>query len=474
MHDEQFELIVIGTGPAGEKAAVKAAYFGHRVAIIEKEERLGGAEINTGTLPSKTLKETALFFSGKFERGLYGVSKELEQETTIEDFFFRKNYVIESTAVHKEENLLNHGVEIYKGEASFKDKNTITVKGEKEYTLIGEYILIATGSYPFHPENIPFDQQRIHDSDTILTMKSIPKSICIVGAGVIGCEYVTIFATLGIEVFLINDKDQILPFVDQEVTKELVDQMLKAQVTIYFNTSLEKIMVPEKREEPLQIILKNGKTIKADIFLFAAGRSGHIKELHLDQIGVKVGKREIIEVDETYKTSVANIYAVGDVIGFPSLASTSMDQGRIAVAHMFQTKDLDHLSKYVPFGIYTVPEVSMVGITEEEAKKQSLGYVIGKAFMKDLSRGKIMGLKAGFLKLIIDRENQIILGVHVIGRRATELIHFGLMLVAEKKTLFHVINYVFNYPTLHDLYKHAAYDALGNIHPKIIRKSPRS
>ncbi len=460
---KKYDLIVIGTGPAGEKAAVKAAYFGYKVAIVEKETLFGGAEVVTGTLPSKTLKETALYFSGKYEKGLYGVERDLTHEASIEDFMFRKNQVTESANQEIYENLLRHGVHIYHGLASFEDAHTVLVAAQNIERLWGENIIIATGSYPFHPETIPFDGLRVHDSDTILQLKRFPRSLCVLGAGVIGCEYATIFSTIGAHVYLVNDKEQILPFIDQEVANDLVKQMQENEVEILFNTSIESIKVPTSDEELIEIKLKSGELLHVDMFLFAAGRSGNTKALNCEKIGLKQGKRETILVDEAYRTNIPHIYAVGDVIGFPALASTSMDQGRVAVAHIFQTEDLQHLPSFFPYGIYTIPEVSMVGMTQEEAEAQKISFGTGKARYADMARGKIMGAKSGFLKLVFTRDDLVIRGVHIIGYIATEMVHYGMSLVETKSTLYDVIGHVFNFPTLHDLYKYAAYDGLSNM-----------
>ena len=461
---KNYDLIVIGTGPAGEKAAVKAAYFEHKVAIIEKSDKFGGAMVVTGTLPSKTLKETALYFSGKYEKGLYGVDRDLRHEASVEDFMFRKNYVSKTEGEAVETNLHRHEVDIYHGVASFEDPHTVKIAGTKgEEKLYGENIIIATGSYPFHPPGIPFDGKRIHDSDTILEITRFPKSLCVVGAGVIGCEYTTIFSTMGTKVHLVNNRDKILPFLDQEVAGGLVDSMRNNGVSIFFNTSIKELSVPKKDEEMIKVTLESGESFDVDMFLFAAGRSGQIKDLAPEKAGIETGKRETIVVDKTYCTNVPHIYAVGDVIGFPALASTSADQGRVAVAHIFKTMDLDHLPSFFPYGIYTVPEISMVGMSEDEAKEKGINYCIGKSRYPDMARGKIMGAKAGFMKLVFDRETLQILGVHVIGHIATEIIHFGLFLVEEKKTLYDVISTVFNFPTLHDLYKYAAYDGLSTV-----------
>lgn len=456
---EKYELIVIGSGPAGEKAAVKAAYFGHRVAVIEKETTFGGAEM-ADAIPSKTLKETALYFSGKYEKGVYGIDRDLTRKASFSDFMFRKNYVSQRVAKEIRENLIRHKVDIYKGIATFENPHTLEIKGKETHKIHGDYILIATGSYPYHPPNIPFDEEVIHDSDSILKIAHFPNSLCIVGAGVIGCEYATIFSTMGTKVHLVNDKTHILPFVDTEISNEFVREIEDSGLKVHFNTSLQKI---EKIDKRIEITLTSGTTFEVDMFLFAAGRSGNIKNLQCDQIGLKTGPRETVLVNKNYCTNIPHIYAVGDVIGFPALVSTSMDQGRVAVAHMFQTKDLETLPNFFPYGIYTIPEISMVGMTEEEAKKESLAYCTGKARYADMPRGEIMGSQTGFLKLVFNREDLIIRGVHIIGPLATEIVHFGLMLIEEKKTLYYVISTVFNFPTLHDLYKYAAYDGLSNL-----------
>jgi NAD(P) transhydrogenase len=460
---KSYDLIVIGTGPAGEKAAVKAAYFGHKVAIIEKEKVFGGAEVVTGTIPSKTLKETALFLSGKYEKGLFGVDRDLTHEASVEDFMYRKNYVSDYAAKEIHENLKRHGVDIYSGVASFEDAHTINVQGTEKIQLESEYIIVATGSYPYHPPSMPFDGKRIHDSDTILQIKRFPSSICIVGAGVIGCEYATIFSTMGAKVYLINDKEKILPFIDKELSASLVEHMEKGGVHILFNTAVASIEEPKDDKDSVKIRLQNGQIISADMFLYAAGRSGNTKSLQIENIGVKMGKRETILVDKEYRTNIPNIFAVGDVIGFPALASTSMDQGRAAVAHIYQTKDIEYLPKFVPYGIYTIPEVSMVGMTEEEAITNKINYCIGKAKYTDMARGQIMGAKSGFLKIVFAKDTLKILGVHIIGHIASEMIHYGVELVEAERTLYNVIGKVFNFPTLHELYKYAAYDGLSNL-----------
>ena len=460
---KKYDLIVIGSGPAGEKAAVKAAFFGYRVAIIEKEKKMGGAGVNTGTLPSKTLKETALYYSGKYDKGLYGIDRELKHGASIDDFMYRKQVVCTSMNQEIVNNLKRHKVDIYTGFATFEDAHSVRVIGIKEILLQARFIIIATGSYPYQPDNIPFDGKRVHDSDSILAINQFPKTLCIVGAGVIGCEYATIFAAMGAQVFLVNNKNKILSFLDFDISKALVDEMQKDGIDILFETEVKDISVPKDDSEPIDVVLSNDSILHVDMFLYAAGRSGNTKTLKLEKVGVKTGKKETIQVNACYQTNISSIYAVGDVIGFPALASTSMDQGRVAVSHMFQIKDHDQIAKIFPYGIYTIPEVSMVGLTEEDAKEQNVHYEVGIANFSFMPRGKIMGIRTGFLKLIFEKDSLVVLGVHCIGPLATELIHFGLSLVENKKNLNQIISTIFNYPTLHDLYKYASYNGLGRM-----------
>ncbi len=463
--EDNFDLVVIGTGPAGEKAAVKAAFFGYKVAIIEKQALYGGAETITGTLPSKTLKETALFLSGKGEKGLYSVEKKLSQEASVKDFLYRKNVVMHVFSEQIHENLERHGVKIFHGKASFLDKNRLKVD---DIILKSTYFLIASGSYPYHPKQVAFDGETIHDSDTILNLNKIPRSLVIFGAGVIGTEYATIFATMGTKVTLLHDKDSLLPFLDEDIIHALQDCLNEANVTVQMSQTIEKV---EKHSDQVRTLLKDGQVLESEMFLYASGRSGNIADLDLDKIGLAASSRGNIEVDASFKTKIDNIYAAGDVVGFPSLASTSMEQGRVAVSAMFKINDLSSLPSAFPYGIYTIPEVSFVGKKESEMSEE---FIIGKAFYSSLPRGKILGLKEGFLKIIVDKKTLVITGCHMIGHNATELIHFGCLLVLDKKTLWDVVGQVFNFPTLHDLYKYAAYDALSQIdqlpkHKKVIR-----
>lgn len=352
------------------------------------------------------------------------------------------------------ENLERHNVKIFHGTASFIDKNTLSINGK---TIKSKFILIATGSFPYHPKNVAFDQELIHDSDTILSLSKIPKSLVIYGAGVIGTEYATIFATMGTKVTLLHDKESLLPFLDEEIIQGLEDVLKEAKVNLFMNQSLTSV---ERQKDAVVTTLKSGEKIESEMFLYASGRSGNIKDLNLEKVGLTPTSRGYIEVNATYQTKVDSIYAAGDVVGFPSLASTSMEQGRVAVSHMFKIHDLSSLPSAFPYGIYTIPEVSFAGKKESEVTDD---YLIGKAFYSSMPRGKILGLKEGFLKLVVDKKTLVVIGCHIIGFNATELIHFGCQLIQDKKTLWNVVGQVFNFPTLHDLYKYAAYDALSQI-----------
>ena len=465
-----YDLIVIGSGPAGEKAAVKAAYFGKKVALIEKSHYTGGAGVQTGTLPSKTLKETALYFSRVYEKHIFESTEKHSSHTKYKQFTYRRDIVRNDMQEEVDNNFIRHKVDVFTGIASFIDDHRILIKGENEIVINGKYILIATGSYPVNPPEIPFDGKRILDSDSILKIKRFPKSLCVIGAGVIGCEYATIYAAMGVKVYLVNNRDKILPFLDSEIADALVNQMKIHGIEILFNTSITNYSKPKKGKDPIHLTLKNGEELETDMVLYAAGRSGNTKELNCSKAGIVMGDREAILVNEYYVTNIPHIYAVGDVIGFPALASTSMDQGRVAISHMFGTNDLDFVQKVFPYGIYTVPEVSMVGMTEQEAVSKGIKYNTGISSVCNIARGKIQGSPDnGFLKLVFDCDSKVVLGVHIIGRIATELIHYGMTLVQDSKTLDQMIATVFNYPTFHDLYKYAAYDGLGNLSGKNIK-----
>jgi NAD(P) transhydrogenase len=466
MGDEQnmeaYDLVVIGAGPAGEKGAAQAAYFGKRVAIVEKG-KVGGAVVNTGTLPSKTLRETALYLSGLKQRGLYGVDYTLNKEVTVDDLFYRKKAVVDSHLGLVKENIERHNIDLFRGVASLDDAWTVRVTGGgKSLRLKGQYILAATGSRPHRPADVPFDREYVYDSDSILNLKRIPSSLVVVGAGVIGSEYTTVFAALGIPVTLVDGGERLLPFLDREISDILLSQIRSLGVRVMFGRRVEGIEVRQK-EECVSVCLNGGEEVSAQAVLFCSGRSGNTEGLGLEKVGVKMGLRGRIEVNEHFQTSVPNIYAAGDVVGFPALASTSMEQGRVAVCHAFNLQYKQCVSPLVPFGVYTIPEISMVGESEDSLSRNSHEYLVGRASYRSNPRGQIMGDTAGLVKLLFSPEDQKLLGVHIIGERACELIHIGQACMYFDGTLDFFIQNVFNFPTLSDVYKYAAYDGLGNL-----------
>ncbi len=461
MSTHQYDLIVIGSGPAGEKGAAQAAYFGKKVALIEREAGLGGAAANTGTLPSKTLRETALYLSGFRQRGLFGVNMTFKESVTTRDFLFREKLVRQTEHLRIESNLLRHQVEVRQGFAALMDQHTVRV-GRNDGTtemITGKVMLLATGSRPFRPGVFPFDDPRVYDSDTILELHDIPKEMLVVGGGVIGCEYACIFAALGIRGTLLEGRDKLLTFLDPEVAGLLTKNMIEMGVDIRFG---ETVAAVQTGKAGLEATLASGAHIKADTILVAAGRSGNTDKLNLAAVGLTANKRGLLEVNEHYQTAVPTIYAAGDVVGFPALAATSMEQARVAMVHAFDLKYKSRVAPFLPYGIYTIPECSMAGATEESLKEQSIPYVAGIAQYSANARGQIIGAKNGFLKLLFAQDTMKLLGVHVIGEQATELVHIGLVALQTGATSELFIETCFNYPTLSELYKYATYDALGH------------
>lgn len=453
----EYDLVIIGSGAAGEKAAIHAAFHGFKVAVVERQSVLGGASVNTGTIPSKTLKETAIYLSGFYEKGRYGVDRELGREADAADFLFREREVVSEESGGIRLELLKEKVDLFQGTASFVDAHRVLVRGDStEKELQGRFILVATGSYPAHPPGISFDGKNVHDSDTILAIERLPRSLCIVGAGVIGCEYATTFATMGCKVKLVNSHGTLLPFLDEDVVQTLIESMGKIGIEVLPNVHIESVKVEENRTVAQ---IAGGGEIEAETFLYAAGRNGNVADLDLEKIGLKATARECIEVDESYRTAVPSVFAVGDVIGFPALGSTSMDQGRVAVTHMFELHEVERIAADYPFGIYTIPEASTFGLSEAKAKEKGLDFGSVRCDYNEIPRGIIKGYGSGFLKLVYERPGMRVVGVHLIGRHATELIHYGMALVEKGGTISEIVSTIFNYPTLHELYKFAAYRA---------------
>ncbi len=460
MSSTHYDLIVIGSGPAGEKGAAQAAYFGKRVALIEREPVLGGAAANTGTLPSKTLRETALYLSGFRQRGLYGVNMGLKDRVTARDFLYRERQVQHNEHLRIIANLKKHKVDLFNGHASFVDAHTLKLenRGATSVTLTGDFVLIATGSHPFRPEVFPFHDARVYDSDTILNLHDIPREMLVIGGGVIGCEYACMFSALGIKVTLLEGRDRLLAFLDPQVAQLLTRCMIEMGVDVRFNETVTSVAASRTQ---LTATLASGAKVSADTFLVAAGRSGNTDRLNLPAAGLAPAKRGLIDVNPRYQTAVPHIYAVGDVIGFPALAATSMEQARVAMVHAFDLKYKTRVTPVLPYGIYTIPECSMAGETEESLAKKSVACVAGVAHYDANARGQIIGAKNGFLKLLFSADTMKLLGVHAIGEQASELVHVGLVALQAGAGAELFIDTCFNYPTLGELYKYATYDALG-------------
>ncbi|HVY61271.1 MAG TPA: Si-specific NAD(P)(+) transhydrogenase, partial [Planctomycetota bacterium] len=443
--------------------AAQAAYFGKRVALVErKAPELGGAMVNTGTLPSKCLRESAIYLSGLRARRIAGVTFNVIEDVRVEQLMAHKEWVCSTEIARIERNLVRHHIDLIPGTAEFLDPRSVLVKQPDggEVRLTAPVTLIATGTRPHRPADIPFDLEAIWDSDEILQLEKVPKSMIVVGAGVIGCEYAAMFAAIGVKVTLIEPRERLLPFVDEEVADTLVKTFRQAGIDLRFNTALASCKV---EGDVVRAVMKDGSVLEADRLLYAAGRSGNTDGLGLDRIGVKPDKRGQLQVDEHYQTSCPGIYAAGDVIGFPALASTSMDQGRVAMCHAFDLKYKTALARFLPYGIYTIPEVSMVGDTEQDLKKRGEEYEVGRAWYRENARGRIIGDQQGFLKLIFRPADKKLLGIHIVGERAADLVHVGLTVMQFGGTIDTFIDAVYNYPTLGECYKYAAYDGLGRL-----------
>ena len=460
MHN--FDFLVIGSGPAGQKAAIQAAKLGKKVAIVERRTNIGGVCLHTGTVPSKTLREAVLYLSGYSQRGFYGQGYRLKDDLTMADLKQRLH-----TTVQREEEVILHqlsrnGVQVFNGTATFTDEKHVQVEDEKGklIEIQADYFLIGTGTYPVHPENYPFDCGKVIDSDNILDLEELPRSMTVIGAGVIGVEYASIFSALDVEVNLIDGRDSLLGFMDRELTDDLVHQFRDQGMVVRLGEQVDTMSSQE--DGSVLTLLKSGKKLHSDVVLVAAGRSGNTQSLNLEAAGVELSSRHLIQVNEFYQSSQSHIYAAGDIIGFPSLASTAMEQGRQAACHAFGQNINNKLENF-PFGIFAVPEMSMVGVTEQELTKKNIPYEVGVARLRETTRGQIMGLEHGMLKLIFSLEKRELLGVHIIGEGATELIHIGQAALVLNGGLDYFLENVFNYPTLAEAYKIAALDAWNRL-----------
>jgi NAD(P) transhydrogenase len=453
-----YDLVVIGSGPAGEKGAAQAAYFGKRVALIEREDALGGAACNTGTLPSKTLRETAVTLSAFRSRDLYGIDLSLRRQVTVQDLMLRAGAVKSTERLEIANNVKRHQIDLFNGSGSFAGPNEIWVTDDEggRVVLQSEKFLIASGSSPRRLDSYPLEDPRVWDSDQILNLERMPRRMAIVGAGVIGCEYACVFAALGVEVFLIHDREHILPFLDRDVCTVLQSRMGALGVTFLLG---DKVIGCKAMKRGIRIELQS-KSLLTDAVLVAAGRTGNVAALNLGAVGISPNKSGFIQVNENFQTEAPHVYAAGDVIGFPALASTSMEQARMAMVHAFDLKYKKSVARVLPLAIYTIPEVAAAGETEMSLLENGVEYVVGRAYYDRNARGKIIGDREGMLKLLFRRDDMKLLGVGVVGEMASEVVHVGLiaLMVDAGTDLF--IETCFNYPTLGQLYKYATYDAM--------------
>jgi len=454
-----YDLIVIGSGPSGEKGAAQAAYFGKKVAMIEKEGFPGGAAANTGTLPSKTLRETALHLSGFRKREIYGLDFDFNQRINAKNFLHHFHNVRSRERDRIGRNMTRHNVDVIHGTAAFADANTLLVTRQDGSTQIlsAQKILIATGTRPHHPTTYPWHDARLFESDTILSIPELPETMLIIGGGVIGSEYACIFAALGVKVVLVDGRDRLLGFLDAEVSVSLQNAMRGMGIELLLSEQVESLTSGEK----IDAVLKNAGVRSFAAVLAAAGRQGNTSDMGLEKIGIQPDKRGLLKVNEHYQTTLPHIYATGDVIGFPALASTSMEQGRVAMCHAFDLKYKTDLARILPLGIYTIPECSSAGDSEESLREKKIPYVVGRTNYSQNSRGFIIGDEEGFLKLLFRAEDMKLLGIHVLGEEATDLVHIGLTALLLGQTASIFIDTCYNYPTLSEMYKYAAYDAMG-------------
>jgi NAD(P) transhydrogenase len=456
-----YDLLVIGSGPAGQRAAIQGAKLGKRVALIERREVVGGACINTGTIPSKTMREAVMHLSGYRYQGIYGMNYRVKEKITMADLSFRIQHVMKTEIDVTQAQLSRNEVDMLTGDASFIDSSHVRVvnsRGQADYEA--SVIVIATGTKPSDSPAVPINGQTIINSDQILAIQAIPKTLIVVGGGVIGVEYASMFAALGVRVILIEKQARLLEFADSEIVEALCYHLRDMRVTLRLNEEVES--VEDTAEGGVVANLKSKKRISADMLLYAVGRQGNVEDLNLEVAGLEADNRGRITVDKQFRTKQPNILAVGDVIGFPSLASVSMEQGRIAAGYAFGVA-LQTQPEYYPYGIYTIPEISFVGKTEEQLTDEDVPYEVGLAYYREIARGQIRGDTTGRLKLIFHRDTKEVLGIHIIGEGASELIHIGQAVLTLGGTIEYFVNTVFNYPTLAECYKAAAFNGLNKL-----------
>jgi NAD(P) transhydrogenase len=453
-----YDVVVIGSGPAGEHGAVQAAGYGKKVALIEKEAVPGGASANTGTIPSKALRETALAIQQARTRDAHGLQFQLSRTVTVPELMGRRGLVTAREHSRIRARLTNAGVETFRGIASFEDPHTIRVRvpDGSSQEIRADIVLLATGTHPAHPDLYTFDHQHVYDSDSILQLDHMPRSLAILGGGVAGCEYASIFAALGVHVAIIDSKPRLLPWLDAELSLAMQDLFAVAGIDMYQQVRANKLEIGDK---DVLVQLSDGSRLVSEKILVAAGRVGNVEDLNLVAAGLAATDKGYIEVNAEYQTKVPHVYAAGDLIGFPGLASTSMEQGRVAMTHAFGKKYQQKVSELLPVGIYTIPEISSVGDSEETLRGKGREYVAGKTPLTENARANLVGEAVGFLKILASPKDGEILGVHCIGPHASEVVHLGAAVMALGGTIHYFTQAVFNYPTLGEAYKYAAHDA---------------
>jgi len=458
----EYDLVVIGSGPAGQKGAIAAAKARKRVAVIDRTDMMGGVSVHTGTIPSKTLREAIFQLTGLTVKALYGNGYRSRGDISVQDLSSRVHAIIGRETEVVRAQLKRNGVAIYQGDALFLDPHTVGIQGDGEGLRVkAEKILVACGTRPAHSPGIPFDNHRIVDTDHLADLVGLPKEIIVVGAGVVGLEYASFMAALGADVTLIDQRPIVLEFVDREIVEALFFHLRHLGVTFRLGEKVSQVGIDAKRDFVFAE-LESGKRVRGDALIYAVGRQANGDQLHLETAGLAADSRGRLKVNEFFQTEVPHVYAAGDVIGFPALASTSMEQGRLAASHMFQIP-FEHMPELFPYGIYTIPEISMVGQTEETLTSNRVPYEVGIAKYSELAKSMMLGDEAGMLKILFDRETRKLLGVHALGQRATEIIHIGQAVLFYGGSVEYFRDMVFNYPTLAEAYKVAALDGLNKL-----------
>jgi len=462
-----YDVIVIGCGPAGERAAIQAARAGKQVAVIERQNVVGGTRVNWGTIPSKTLRESALFVHSLTRNKLEGIRCEISDQITVDDFMYRERVVVGRELEIINDSLERYSIEVFRANARFTDAHTVALRdsdASAQSSMTADVIVIASGSSPNRPPDVPFDGETVFDSNTILHLPRIPHTMLVLGAGVIGVEFASIFAALGIQITLLDTRDLLLPFLDREIVAILERELTMLGITTIHAERYASVEQISGGRPQVRCTTRSGRVFETDALLYCAGRDGNTKDLGLEAIGLEPNEYGLLQVNENYQTSVPHIYAVGDVIGYPALASTSMEQGRQAMRHAFNIPGLTSKTEVLPFAVYSIPEVSYIGETEEGLKRRGVEYVTGRGNYDMNPRGQIIGNTEGLLKLLFEADSLKLVGAHMIGHSASELIHIGQAFLRAGATAPQIAETMYNYPTLSDLYRHAALKAMQAFH----------